>query len=477
MLEKQIRIGFCLFACCLLALLCAFLLLRSVDMAVALAVIAVVFTLLFVEPFVGLICFVLFLFTRPQEFIPGLKGLPLMLIVGSAVFASIFVRQGLQARRAPVLLRLPQDYFLLWFFVAIVISHLAHLDVPSALSAVKEFAVVIVLYYLVRNLVISESRLRIFMTVLVLSCVLLAVTGLVQHFTGRPLKEYVDPNRLADVMNHGRVIALGATEDPNILGLTLLVVLPFQLLELRRSRSLLFRASLVVSIIVIVGTIYMTNSRGAMFGMGSLATYLVIRRYGMVRGLALGALIFVAMVVLGPSRMKELSPGEPSASLRISLWEAGLNSFRSHPLFGIGCYAWSKDTGIMIPHSAFIHCAAELGIFGLLPWVLLIYVAMKHTKHVAAHATGGPENHLGLYSDAIFCAFLAYVVTSVFQSVSYYYVLFMLIGLSGSVASVFEKSGGDSFRLFEKRDFLFSVLIAVVGLVFFSGFVRIFGGR
>ena len=131
----------------------------------------------------------------------------------------------------------------------------------------------------------------------------------------------------------------------------------------------------------------------------------------------------------------------------------------------------------MIPHSAFIHCAAELGSFGLVPWILLIYLAMKQTRYVAAHAAGTSSGGLDLYSEAIFCGCLAYVVTSVFQSVAYYYVLFMLIGLSGSVAFVFDKSGGESLRPFEIRDLIFSVLIAVVGLVFFSGFVRVFAGR
>src|SRR5512139_3336035 len=126
MFQKKLGIGLCLLVGCLFALLSAAMLLRSVEFAVAVAVISLVLILLFVEPFIGLIVFVLFLFTRPQEFIPGLRGLPLVLLVGTAVLASVFVRNAIQARRAPVFLRLPQDYLILWFVVAIAASHLAH---------------------------------------------------------------------------------------------------------------------------------------------------------------------------------------------------------------------------------------------------------------------------------------------------------------------------------------------------------------
>jgi O-antigen ligase len=148
---------------------------------------------------------------------------------------------------------------------------------------------------------------------------------------------------------------------------------------------------------------------------------------------------------------------------------------QAHPLFGIGAYAWVDKYRTLVAHNSFLHCAAEVGVFGLLPWVLLILLAMKNTWFVSQRGVAIAFGRLGLYAEAILLACLAWTLAAVFVSKTYNALLFILIALSASATNLFIDKSGDKFQVFERRDLIQGVLLMISGLIVFKLFLRAVG--
>ena len=445
----------------------AVLLLHSYDAAILVLLVVIPAGLFFFEPFLGLIVYTLYFYIRPHEFVSALHGGRTMLIVESTAFASALVKITLTRGRFR-LFNSPQDKLMWWFVAAIALSHLSQFKFDAAIGALFSFMNVLVFYFLITNLVDSERRLRVFSGVLVFLTLVLAVQGIVQYYLGSGLAGQT-------VGDEGRIQSLGGFANPNALAMALLVGLAFCYYDIVATRNKLGRFYCLAAAVTIFVAIYLTNSRGTMLALGALATILLVRRAGWKNGLAASAVVFVLILVFGPSRMSTISPTEPSAYGRIVAWNTGLEFLKSRPFFGIGAEAWGSEYAAMVAHNSLVHCAAELGMFGLLPWVMLIFISMKNVRFVSRASVEVPGSGLRVEADKILLAGLAYVFTSMFISKTYSPLLYVIVALSCAAVNVFTDHRGERFELWERKDLVYSAMITIGGLLVIAIFVALVG--
>jgi putative inorganic carbon (HCO3(-)) transporter len=440
------------------------LLLHSEKIAIILYSGSIGFFTLLLEPFIGLINYLIFLYVRPQEFVQGFVGLPIMLMVGGGTFIVMILHYAVVKRSfSPV--RAPQNFLMLAFLAAIMLSHLSHLYMHGALNSGRVFLSTLVMYLIIVNLITGEAKLRVTMYVICLLTLFLAVQGIRQYYTGVGWG--------GQTMISGRIRGIGIFADPNDLALTFLIVMPFVFLILFDCKSVLIKLFSITTLVVLVYALYLTGSRGGFLGFGLLAFLLIARRYGLAPGLLAAVVVFVIVIAAGPPRYAELSPTEESAYGRIEAWGAGLSMLKENPFFGVGAGRF-LDFHVRTAHNSIVLCASELGLFGLYIWMLLIFVSMRNLFFVGSEARARGMASLALFSDSIFFAFAAFLATAFFLSRTYNDLLYVLIGLSVAVTSIFVTTTQEKYQLLEKKDFLYTLILMMLVLFMLKVITKLF---
>jgi len=448
-------VGLVVTAMTLMAFLYSLLLLQSVKVAVATYVLGLGLTAVFFEPFLGLANYLVFLYLRPQEFAGGFVGMPVMLVLGSATFAMMLLHSAFTSRSL-ALKGAPQNILMILFLAAIVLSHLAHLYLHGAVSSGRSFLSTLVMYLLIANLVTTEAKLKATLHIMALLTLVLAVQGIYQHFTGVGLA--------GQTPIEGRIRGIGIFADPNDLALTFLVVLPFLFFCAKEGRGWFVRLYALAAMAVLLYAIYLTNSRGGFLGLAILFVLMLIRSYGVLPGLAGGLVLVAVMFALGPSRLSEINPEEASAYGRIEAWGAGMEMLKTSPLFGVGAGNF-LEYHFRTAHNSYVLCAAELGLFGLYLWLLLILVSMRVCRFAALEATARGDREVRLLSDSVFYGFVGFLSAAFFLSRTYNELIYILIGLSVSCSSVLAAATGERYQLMERKDLALALALTAVVLM------------
>jgi O-antigen ligase len=442
-------------AVCFLAFVLTYLLLSSTSLAIGACAGLVGGAVLFVQPFAGLVNYLLFLYMRPQDYVPGMVGFPIMLIIGGATLAMFVLHMMIQERQIR-LAHAPQNWIMLWFFAAIVLSQLATLWAPGVIEAVTDFLPVVMMYAIISNLVTTPRRLGFTIVLLVALTVALAGQGIVQYFTGKGLG--------GQETYEGRIQAVGIFSDPNDLGLALVMVLPYLFLVLFERSKPWAKLLAFLALAVLVYALYLTQSRGGLMSFGALLMILFARRMGKVVGYSVGGLAMLALFVLGP-RMSTISTEEASAYGRIQAWGIGIDLFEQFPLFGVGFNNYT-EYHFRTAHNSFVLCAAELGMFGLFAWCMLIYLSIKNTGFVARLYRERGQDQLAALVDTVRLSLIAYCLGAYWLSRTYSELLFIMIGLSTAITQMFVMSSREKYVLMERKDLVYGFLCAVGGWLF-----------
>jgi putative inorganic carbon (HCO3(-)) transporter len=452
---------------CVLALAFTLVAMKSLAFAIAGWGGAVGLTMLFIEPFIGLVNYLAFLYIRPQDFVLALQGLPIMLMLGVGTAALVFLHRAVR-HRALVLAPVPQHLFVLWFYVAIVVSQMAHMRLHGALDASLEFVPTVVMYFLIVELVDSWKRIKIILVLLVHLTLALAVQGLVMHFTGTGFG--------GKQAYEGRIQAVGIFSDPNDLALIINCVLPLVVLWLLQSRSLLIKIYSFFVIILFVYAIFLTASRGGLLCLGLMAILMGMRKFGKIVGVVGGIGVMGALLVLGP-RMNTISPDEASSYGRLEAWVVGMGLFRHSPLFGVG-FGNFMEYHFRTAHNSFVLCSAELGLIGLYPWLMLTFISLKNTRFVEKELLAQGQRTNAMYTYSAEMALIMFFTGALLLSRTYHPSLFILFGVCGAITHVFVKENkGQRYALIEKRDFMLGVGVTIASVIGFYLFLRAIWGH
>jgi hypothetical protein len=458
--NRRVTVAITFVVTCLLAFAITQLLLKSTGIAIAAGAGIVGVTVLFVQPFVGLVNYLLFLYLRPQDYVPGMMGTPVMLLIGGATIALFILHMAVQKRQIRIA-HAPQNWVMLWFFAAILLSQMRTMVVAGVISAATEFLAILMMYFLIANLVDTPRRLGFVIKLLVVLTVALAVQGIVQYFTGFGLG--------GQQTYEGRIQAIGIFSDPNDLGLALVMVMPFLFLQLFERAKPVEKLFAFLTLALLAYALYLTQSRGGLMAFGALLMILLSRRLGKVVGYGVGGLAMFALFVLGP-RMSTISTEEASAYGRIQAWGIGIDLFERYIPFGVG-YNNFTEYHFRTAHNSFVLCAAELGIFGLYAWVMLIYLSIKNNTFIARELKNRGERTVALYVDTLRYSLIAYCLGAYWLSRTYSELLYIMIGLSTAVTQMFVRTSNEKYVLFERKDFVYAFLCTIGGWLFTKVFL------
>lgn len=257
----------------------------------------------------------------------------------------------------------------------------------------------------------------------------------------------------------GSRVSSSSTYDPNDVALFAVVCLPAAALVLR-SASRMWRWIAVAGMAMAIVIVLLSASRGGMIAMGVviLAMVLVYRR-GLPRRWKLAIFPLLAISLLfAPKvfwdRFDSLSSVSndynfTSETGRIEIWKRGFNTFLRRPITGSGVDQFQTADGLApervndydrrwaAAHNVVVQVGVELGLAGLIPFVLIFVTTRTATRRARTLAAGGQvDPRLADIGTAIELAMLGFWVSAMFLSVGYGPVMLTLTALGIAFAHV-----------------------------------------
>ncbi|MGP8226870.1 MAG: O-antigen ligase family protein [Terracidiphilus sp.] len=180
-----------------------------------------------------------------------------------------------------------------------------------------------------------------------------------------------------------RLRGLGLINDPNDFGQLIVCVIPMLFIFWRPRRTLRNIAFVLLPVCILLYGEYLTHSRGALLALLALTIVAARRRTGTLPALLLGGVLFVAAMSVNFTGGRDISVS--SGVDRTSLWSQSMETFKTHPVFGVGIGNLGDYTdGHHTAHNSVLVCAAELGFLGLFFWSAFLFSTMRDVLAIAS---------------------------------------------------------------------------------------------
>jgi O-antigen ligase len=378
------------------------------------------------------------------------------LLLGVAWLAAIAVasRAGMRPRglvaREPVLAAA-----LALFSVWAVISHVWATDLPLATDSVTRFALNFALFPIVLAFVVEARHVVALFAVFVAASVASVGYGLL-----------ADPS--AGEPTEGRLA--GAGINPNELGAVLVVAVVFGVaLGLVRSWHPLARAAAFTGAAISTVGLFLTLSRGALFGLtvAILVAPLAVGRGRRLAAVAVAAAaVFCAVAWFGvfaseSARERVTNPSAEGGSGRADLWKVGWRMVDDHPIRGVGAGNFparsvdyllrpgrtDADRYIVdtpkVPHNIYLAVLTELGIVGFLLFVTILVTALAAAIHAAREFTRRGKPVLDLLSRTLFIGLVGYLAALFFSSQLFEKQLWLLLATAPALLAIAQRAPGE----------------------------------
>lgn len=412
----------------------------------------------------GLILLVLVDTLKPQEFIPLLAGVPLLYLLTALTLVGFAVDLRLGHVRLTPAPQLALASLLLGWCLLTMVPRGGAVIGAQALALVVPFSLFLLIAHGAQSLRALEALAA---TALALGLFLAAVgvhqalapTGCYGQRYSDGSSGWVHDGRSCDraepngcmrgeaepgadyVCEHvglfgtqsiqGRVRFRGTIKDPNELALAVAVVLPLAFAFFERRRSGWRGALLAAALLVTGACVVFTRSRtGQVVFLMVLGIYFV-RRVGW-RGLALGALVALPILLLGGRETEEAGA---STMERLECWAAGLQMLRSSPILGVG-FGQFTEHHYLTAHNSYLLTAAELGLPGMVLWTSVLWLSIKIPVVVLRQAGAGTLDAspaARTWALALLASLAAMAGGMAFLSYAYKELLWIYLGLAGAL--------------------------------------------
>jgi len=406
--------------------------------------------------FFFLCLYTIFILIRPHEFSYDTSQLIIIKILAIAtIFLTLITLRPINL--------LPQHYLLFSLIPLIFISSvfngwfgggLIQANIMIVSSAIP--------FFLFSNCVTSISRQHIIMYLCLTAAMVMVYNGHLQStsFNG---SYGTGIGGLQSVFSFARqeirITYFGFFNDPNDLGMFLVMNLPF-------AAYFYFQGNFIKKIIMlgVIGAIlygvYLTGSRGTLLGVvGIIGIY-----YLVVKG---GTKLIVFSMVAAPlaatmlAALGGVSGSGDSANGRLDAWYVGIQMLLSHPLFGIGMGNFIEEHNL-VAHNSYIHIAAELGALGYSFWggaliltMLASFILIKEhpTLEGEKYSPETKTNYLNevKINKVLFFSLVGFMITAFFLSRSYSLLLFVFLGLQTASHIRILKLNPELKQLFSKK--------------------------
>jgi putative inorganic carbon (hco3(-)) transporter len=406
--------------------------------------------------FWGVFAFTALLFFRPQDTVPALAPLHLPELVAIAALAAMISHR---INRQLPLVRLSPEILGVAAMAAVMLFTVPFSVWPGgALGTFTDvYFKVVLVFILMVNSVRGVRTLRWFTWLILAAMGYVAARGVMDYVTGNNL---IKGERL-----HGSIS--GLMGNPNDLAMNMVTFLPLAaVIALARGRAVPRLIAGVIAMLM-MATILFTKSRAGLLGLAAALFVLVLEARKLRPGLGVAAV--VAMLAATPfmpswfwTRLASITNAEQDESgsrqaRKDLMWE-GWQTFVDHPVFGVGAGQFKNynPPGRLEPwretHNVLLQVAAELGVFGLIAFLFLLWQAfrtLRWTRRMfglartrARPPTGPPgaipvtdafrpeeRAWMRMHTAAMSASLVGWIVCAQFASVGYYWTFYYLFAL------------------------------------------------
>jgi putative inorganic carbon (hco3(-)) transporter len=376
--------------------------------------------------FAGVYLFTMMLYARPNDLAPALGDFPLVKIVAIGALLIYIGSKTFAGERLSV--------WTLEMTMLMVIAALGLLLAPIAASPQESMAVLtdiylktVIIFILMVNLIDTRQRIFSMWKLVVICGAALGVGAIKSYIKG----EFTDKGvRIEGLVG-------GMFENPNDLATALDLLLPFAVALTLISKGRARLLYLVCAAVMAIGVLF-TLSRGGFLGLIAVGGVLLwklgrSRRLKTTLGVALICGILLAVMPGGyGARIATIVNTEEdqtgSAQLRSELMKRAATIAISRPIVAVGMgnfhiYSIREKRA----HNAYLEIAAELGVIGLIAYLILILAPLRSLRRIERQTSGmrsKSEREMYWLSVSLEAAFIAYMVCSFFASIQYLWYLY-----------------------------------------------------
>jgi O-antigen ligase len=376
--------------------------------------------------FAGVYLFTLMLYARPNDLFPAIGDFPLVKILAIGALAVYVLSKGSSGGKLSV--------WTLEMTMLVAIAALGMLLMPVAASPqdsldtlTDTYLKTVIIFILMVNLTDTRGRILSLWKLVVVCGVVLGAGAIKSYMKG----EFTDKGlRIEGLVG-------GMFENPNDLATALDLLLPFAVALTLICRGLARLFYLACAAVLAVGVL-LTLSRGGFLGLIASGV-LMLWKLGrgrrlktMLSAAVICGVLFAAMPGGYGARVATIFNNDQdqtgSAQLRRELMERAASIAISRPIVGVGMgnfhiYSIREKEA----HNAYLEIAAELGVMGLIAYLVVIIAPLRSLRRIERQTRGmrsKGEREMYWLSVSVQAAFIAYMVCSFFSSIQYLWHLY-----------------------------------------------------
>ncbi len=334
----------------------------------------------------------------------------------------------------------PQHWMLLALLPFIIMSGFLNGSGMFGIAEAQKLLISAVIpLFLMSTCITTIKRQHILMVVCLIAALLMVHNGHVQQTAYEGFGWALHTHSVGYIdQGERRITYLGFFNDPNDLGMFLVMNIPFVIYFFSKG-NFLIKVIMLATLCALGYGIYLTGSRGSMLGAGGLlGIYILV--------VNAGPKLFISAVILSPIAATVVaslqSNIDSSANGRLEAWYAGIQMLMANPVFGIGKGQFYDYHGL-VAHNSYIHVAGELGVPGYSLWggaliftVLTGYLFIKASKLKKDTETVIDDNkdqefeNERLLNKTLFFSLIGFMITGFFISRMFTLLLFIFMGMA-----------------------------------------------
>jgi putative inorganic carbon (hco3(-)) transporter len=368
----------------------------------------------------------------PADLFPALASFRLMiwvaLLAGVASLPNILKGDWLRSPQTPLMVGL---------LCIIALSRLLNGSFGGAPAALISFLPIALIFFLLLWNLRTPGQLRTLVVLLVGIALYSVLQGALAYYAGNAESHYVvvQPVWINEALGlrtfYLRTCALGFLNDPNDFAQFLIMLLPLLWPLWRKGRGFRNLMLCLLPGAALLYGIYLTNSRGALLGLGLMLVFYFKDRLGGVRATILTPVALAAAMALNRGG-RDVSVHEDSALGRVNAWSDGLGMFEHSPLWGVG-YGQFTEYHEITAHNSFVLCLSELGLLGCFAWLGLIASCVLQLQAVRRAVT---DSDMYRWGSALRLSLYTMLATCWFLSRTYSATLYLLLGLTAAFCAM-----------------------------------------
>jgi O-antigen ligase len=371
---------------------------------------------------------------RPEDWIPGLKYLPLARITAVLALWGLFNCWG-KTKRKPKDLPIESRYLIAMIVLLFIGGALSPVWPGGAISHDIDFSKVYVAWVLTFLLVTDFDRLK---RIIFIQASSVAVVAAISIIKGH------DKPRLSGALG-------GMYSNPNDLAFCVVLAIPFCLAFMLSSKKTFPKVMWMVGIIFMLTALLLTASRAGLIDLAVAGT-VAMWHFG-IRGkrlyLIAGAFVLGAMLMLiaggkMKERVEELSSGvakediDGSYEARKYLMMKAVEAIEKYPILGIGVNNFQTFSGDWHEvHMSYLQIASEGGIPVLVLYLMFFRRGFKNLKRLRKMKDLDRDEKL--FVGALHSSLVGFVTGALFAPVAYQFFSYFAVAYTATLLKILEE--------------------------------------